>query len=69
MIFGLSNTKIDYEDINVLNISNIIFKNLNIKKLSGVVLENLTISNLTHNTLPFEFTINLNILLNSFANH
>lgn len=65
VIFGLSNTKIDYEDINVLNISNIIFKNLNIKKLSGSVLENLTISNLTHNTLPFEFTINLNNLVNS----
>lgn len=65
VIFGISDTKIDEDDITVLTINNISFKNLNIKKLSSNILKNLTISNLTHNTLPFEFTINLNTLVSN----
>lgn len=65
VIFGISDTKIDYEDITVLPINNIVFKNLNIKKLNKNVLKDLTISNLTHNTLPFEFTINLTNVVSS----
>mgnify|MGYP003398095626 FL=1 len=65
VIFGISDTKIDEDDITVLTINNISFKNLNIKKLNNNTLRNLTISNLTHNTLPFEFTINLNTLVSN----
>lgn len=65
VIFGISDTKIDEDDITVLTLNNISFKNLNIKKLSNNTLKNLTISNLTHNTLPFEFTINLNNLISN----
>lgn len=65
VIFGISDTKIDEDDITVLTLNNISFKNLNIKKLNNNTLKNLTISNLTHNTLPFEFTINLNNLVSN----
>lgn len=65
VIFGISDTKIDKEYINILNINNISFKNLNIKKLNKTKLEDLVISNLNHNTLAFEFTINLTNLVNN----
>lgn len=65
VIFGISDTKIDKDYINILNLNNISFKNLNIKKLNKNKLENLTISNLNHNTLAFEFTINLGNLVNN----
>lgn len=66
IIFGISDSTIDYETITPLVLSNISFKNLNIKSLnkkSTDVLQNFIMSNKTHNTLPFEFTIDVRGLL------
>lgn len=68
VIFGVPSTEIKEEDITTLTINNISFKNLNIKKVSKGVLKNTIISNLTHNTLPFEFQINLNNLVSNTSN-
>lgn len=65
VIFGISDTKIEKEDVNILSINNITFKNLDIKKINKTKLEDFTISNLSHNTLPFEFTVNLSSLLST----
>lgn len=66
IIFGISESKIDRDTITALHLNNISFKNLNIKSLnksSTDLLEDLIISNKTHNSLPFEFTIDVRGLL------
>lgn len=66
IIFGISDTVVDHETITPLVLSNISFKNLNIKSLnkkSTDLLQNFVMSNKTHNTLPFEFTIDVRGLL------
>ena len=66
IIFGISNSKIDRETITALHLKNISFKNLNIKSINKTatdLLEDLVISNKTHNSLPFEFTIDVRGLL------
>lgn len=65
VIFGISDTKIDEDSITPLTLNNLRFKNLNIKKLKSNVLKNTTITNLSHNTLPFEITINVKNLVSA----
>ena len=60
VIFGISDTRIEEDDLTILSLNDIFFKNLNIKRINKNKLKDVTISNLTHNTLPFDFTININ---------
>ena len=59
VIFGVSDYKIAREDITALDFNSVTFDNLLIKKINNSYLKDINISNMTHNTLPFEFTINL----------
>lgn len=65
VIFGISDYKIDREDITPLDFKSVIFNNLSIKNVKKDILRDVNISNMSHNTLPFEFTVKLDGLLSN----
>lgn len=66
IVFGVSDTIIDNSNIKALSLNNIIFKNLEVSSINKStldLLEDFVISNKTHNSMPFEFTIDLRGIL------
>lgn len=62
VIFGVSTKRVKEETVSPLTLSDLSFNNLRFKSLNkkgSEILENFEVENVSHNTLPFEFSIDL----------